>query len=146
MSPRVDVSPGSDRRSVTVTFGYGEHLRSLVARTLREALEDAEARWGKWDTVESISTPDTIYADLIGLTKERRSKFGARTHKGDGHGVSERMKLERLGYDVKPGEVGSLRYGRTELPTLHQDPNDPTAEAQHTPNKRTTHRFWRMDE
>lgn len=108
------IGPGGDRRSVTVTFGYGERLRSLVAQNLRLALVMAEARWGHWDTIESISTPDTIYSDLTGATKARNQpgRHGTRP--------SIEGRLRQIGYEPAPGEIGTLRYFREELPGHHR--------------------------
>lgn len=115
MTSENSVSPGGDRRTVTVTFGYGEHLRTLVAKTLREALTAAEARWGRWETIESVSSPDTIFADLTGLTK-------ARQQPGVNHGGNPNVasKLRGIGYEPKPGEVATVGYYREELPRQHR--------------------------
>lgn len=117
-----DLTPGSSRRSVTVTFGYPDGLRSLVAHNLRVALIRAEARWGRWQTIESISTPNTIFADLIGLTRARRQPG---TDYGGGATVVG--KLRAIGYEPAPGEVGTVRYFRSELPRRYSDPNAPSA-------------------
>lgn len=116
------VTPGSDQRTVTVSFGYPDGLRSLVAKTLRLALAQAEARWGKWQTIESISTPDTIYADLTGLT---RARLQPGTNRGGGGTIAG--KLRAIGYKPAPGEIGSVRYFRSELPRRFGDPNAPSA-------------------
>jgi hypothetical protein len=110
------VGPGGDRRSVTVTFGYPEGLRTLVAKTLRYALVLAEARWGRWQTIESISTPDTIYADVTGATLRRHE-----TNQGRNSGLhTVRSKLEAIGYHPGPEEIGTLRFFREALPTMHR--------------------------
>jgi hypothetical protein len=113
---RRTVSPGGDRRSVTVTFGYPDGLKTLVAKTLRYALVLAEARWGRWQTIESISTPDTIYADVTGATLQRHE-----TNQGRNSGLhSVRSKLEAIGYQPSAEEVGTLRFYREGLPTTHR--------------------------
>lgn len=105
MSGRLNVGPGGDRRSITVSFGYRGELRSLVAQNLRAALEDAQQRWGKWTTIESISTPDTIYSDLTGRTR------GLHTP-GELGGTYQdtAAKLRARGYNPAPGETDGLRF------------------------------------
>ena len=118
---RSGVAPGGDRRSVTVTFGYPGRLRTLVAGNLRHALILAEARWGLWQTIESISTPDTIYSDVTGRTKTR---WQPGIHHAQHQGTLS--KLRAIGYEPSPGEVNTVRYYRAELPRRHRDPNDPS--------------------
>jgi len=116
------VGPGGDRRTVTVTFGYdGERLRTLVAQNLRHALVLAEARWGRWETIESISTPDTIYADVTGLTEARAVPGVNRGGRPD-----VLAKLRAIGYEPTPGEIGTLRYFRAELPRTYRHTKRPT--------------------
>lgn len=105
---RGDSLVGGDRRSCTVTFGYGNELRTLVAINLRLALAAALRRWGKWSTIESISTPATVYSDVTGSTRARRD-----TNLGQigGH-KDELSKLRHIGYEPQPGELGSVRYDR----------------------------------
>jgi hypothetical protein len=115
------VGPGGDRRTVTVTFGYGDRLRSLVAGNLRHALILAEARWGRWTTIESVSTPDTIYSDLIGRTADNHTPgamgAGAKT---------TASKLRAIGYEPAPGEVATLRYFRADLPRTYRHTKRPS--------------------
>jgi hypothetical protein len=67
--PRSQISPGADRRSVTVTFDYGGDLRTIVAPSRKAAFAEASARWGwGWDGEPVVSSPDTIYDDLTGWT------------------------------------------------------------------------------
>lgn len=110
------------QRTVTVTFGYGARLRTLVDSSLPWALAQAERRWGSWDTVECVSTPDTILADLTGRTKARWQP-GIR---GEGN-QTEADKLRRvLERPLRPGEVGSLRYFLGELPRTYRHVRRPT--------------------
>lgn len=114
MSNGRDIARGGPSRSVTVTFGYGEELlHSLVAPTLRRALAAARRRWGEWETIESISTPNTIMADLSGLT---RARLQPGVYAGGPKGTA--CQLRQSGHEVRPGEVGSVRYSRDELPTI----------------------------
>lgn len=107
------IGPGGDRRTITVTFGYPDRLRTLVAQNLRLALVMAEARWGHWETIESISTPDTIYSDLTGATKAHQE-----TNRGPKPGLGTvASKLRGIGYQPAPDEIGTLRYFREELPS-----------------------------
>lgn len=115
MSKGRGVAPGSDRRTVTVSFGYPGGPHTLVAPTLEAALEAAEARWGEWSTIEAISTPDTIYADLTGETV-RRWQPGIVGASNQG----EASKLRRLGRKLRLGEIGAKRYANTELPRTHR--------------------------
>jgi len=119
---RPSVGPGSDRRTITVTFGYGDRLRTLVAGNLRHALLLAEARWGRWQTIESISTPDTIYSDVTGRTKDTHTV-------GEARGLATvESKLRAIGYEPTPGEVATVRYFRAELPRPKRHPNAPSAD------------------
>lgn len=124
------LGPGSSRRSVTITFGYPGGLRTLVAHNVRAALDAAERRWGHWLTVESISTPDTIYADVTGLTRARAQPG---TNYGGNPGI--RAKLEAAGYKAPPEEIGTVRRYRDELPRRHRDPNDPSPDPHWFPGR-----------
>lgn len=105
---------GGPERTVTVTFGYGrDDLRVVVAANIKAAFAQAERRWGDWQTLESISTPDTIYADLSGETQRKWSHI-----KGEGN-QTEADKLARaLGRRPRPGEIGAFRYGQDRLQRL----------------------------
>lgn len=94
------LNSNGQRRTITMTFGYGKELHTLVAKTLRHGLVEAERRWGMWDRIESISTPDTIYADITGATSR-----GWQPGMGTGY-QTEESKLLRIGYKTRPGEVG----------------------------------------
>jgi hypothetical protein len=109
MSKGRTLAKGGAERSVTITFGYPDRLRSLVAGSIRLGLVLAEARWGRWQTIESISTPDTIYADLTGRTKAQHTPGVPRGP------LTVESKLLAIGYRPAPGEVGTLRYFRSEL-------------------------------
>jgi hypothetical protein len=66
----------SQERTTTVTYRYGDALRTLVAPTRAAANAEARARWGEWDDEPVYSTPITIYNDLTGTTQRRRTRRG----------------------------------------------------------------------
>lgn len=133
-----EVSPGGDRRTVTVTFGYRGTLRTLVAPTLGHALEDARRRWGRWSTIESISNPNTIWADVTGRTRARHQPGIPR-----GGSQTTRSKLEAIGYHPLPGEIGGVRHHRDELPRRFNDPNAPHGESSWSPRQQRRRRQGR---
>lgn len=62
--------------TVTVTYRYGDSLRSLVARDAPTAHAQARRRFGDPDAVASLSTPTTILNDLTGETARRSAAKG----------------------------------------------------------------------
>lgn len=117
MSRQHKLNVDGGRRSVTVTFGYRGELRTLVAKNLRQALADARRRWGEWTTVESVSTPETIYADVTGYTLARHTP-GEPTQAD----MSLRSRLAKAGHEARPDEIGSRRYLRDVLHKIRRDP------------------------
>ena len=109
------IGAGGTRYSVTVTVGYGgDDLRLVVAPNIRAALDEAERRWGPWFTIESISTPETIYADITGETRRR---WESNRGQGVAENQTERSKLERaLGRKLRDGELGFRRREQDGIP------------------------------
>jgi hypothetical protein len=70
-------------RGCTVTFNYGGHLRTLVARNRGEALDEAGRRRGPlWDGLPVFSTALSIYRDVTGETRRRHTTQGFRKGMG----------------------------------------------------------------
>jgi hypothetical protein len=62
--------------TVTVSYRYGDTLRTLVARDAPTAHAQTRSRWGEPDSVASLSTPTTILSDLSGETARRAATKG----------------------------------------------------------------------
>jgi hypothetical protein len=73
------VNPGSDRRTVTASFRYGDEYRAIVGKNREHCWELARARWGEPDALELFSTPFSIYCDLVGITAEHARREGVRS-------------------------------------------------------------------
>jgi multidrug efflux pump subunit AcrB len=72
---RSSVRPGGDQSSVTVTFDYGGNLRTIVSRSVRAAVAEAEARWGNdYANDPVVSSPESIFNDLTGWTKRNHGQ------------------------------------------------------------------------
>lgn len=88
------LSRPAEEYSVTVTFHYPDEWRVVVAANRAAAFAEARAKWGDgWEGEPTVSTPETIYRDLIGDTRAQHGQdLGT-----DGWWASRRDRYRRTG-------------------------------------------------
>ena len=67
---------GARRWKVTVSFKVGDEYPTFIGASVAECAGKCLLRYGSYERVECISTPDSIYRDLIGVTADRTTREG----------------------------------------------------------------------